>query len=524
MNVFDDLVNELKEEDLLEEAVSSDDKGSDVTEAPQQKAPSPPVKKRNQPPQTRKAAVPPSPSKPSESRRAEAEAAKAEYFKKRAMDEVSYLQMVEHVISGVEREQMKMVSPPFDDLRVKKLLHEYVKISGANDLERQAEFEFQLLEETEAWHNALAERDARITIGHLRRFCETTRPALSSPALVSVARFYRNSPFSEAVRNKFELVITRVFTKGTGTDKRELVFSHDEIVEHIKGLYAEWNSVAMYPEDDDDPEGLLLAIKFQDFVNTAECAEEFRDLVQDDFFKKLRNFKASTKERFLAPVIVAAAVECNVRIGNRYADLVVLEKEKANRKIRDEQNGVIIEKVVSEVTTKTSELVDILDKKGAHPKEEGKSLDESAKEAIQAVKESEIFSQLSDPERVGSVFRINRWLIAIAALTLVATLGLYAWVEMSGAGGTTNENVAQVQLGGSGLDQYYKAPRVSNGILYAVVTEKWDALSKEQKRELLENTVELGETLDYSKVHLFNSAGKTVGAAHGDKVSVRDMK
>jgi len=48
-----------------------------------------------------------------------------EYFRKRAMDEVTGLQMVEHVLSGVEREQMKTVPKPYDDLPVKLALHDF---------------------------------------------------------------------------------------------------------------------------------------------------------------------------------------------------------------------------------------------------------------------------------------------------------------------------------------------------------------------------------------------------------------
>ena len=41
-----------------------------------------------------------------------------EYFRKRAIDEVAGLQMVDHVLSGVEREQMKLIPKPFDDIPV----------------------------------------------------------------------------------------------------------------------------------------------------------------------------------------------------------------------------------------------------------------------------------------------------------------------------------------------------------------------------------------------------------------------
>jgi len=52
-----------------------------------------------------------------------------------------------------------------------------------------AQAEFRLMQETENWYSALSHRDKYITVAHLRRYCETSRPALSAQALISLARF-----------------------------------------------------------------------------------------------------------------------------------------------------------------------------------------------------------------------------------------------------------------------------------------------------------------------------------------------
>src|SRR5437870_1458645 len=49
----------------------------------------------------------------------------SEFFKKRAVDEVASLQMVEHVLTGVEREFMQIVPKSFDDFNTKRALHAF---------------------------------------------------------------------------------------------------------------------------------------------------------------------------------------------------------------------------------------------------------------------------------------------------------------------------------------------------------------------------------------------------------------
>ncbi|HEX8636819.1 MAG TPA: hypothetical protein VF692_02055, partial [Pyrinomonadaceae bacterium] len=99
-----------------------------------------------------------------------------EFYRKRAMEEVSGLQMVEHVLSGVEREQMKSAPQNYNDITAKKALHDFLQIADNVNSTEHAQAEFQLMQETETWCSALSHRDKRVSVAHLRRFCETTRP------------------------------------------------------------------------------------------------------------------------------------------------------------------------------------------------------------------------------------------------------------------------------------------------------------------------------------------------------------
>ena len=112
-----------------------------------------------------------------------------DFYRKRAIAEVSSLQMVEHVLSGIEREYLKIVPKSYDDLQAKKALHQFIQVHADPSSTDYAEAEFRLMRETEAWSTALAARDAKISPAHRRRFCEHSRPGLSSQALMSLGRF-----------------------------------------------------------------------------------------------------------------------------------------------------------------------------------------------------------------------------------------------------------------------------------------------------------------------------------------------
>ena len=375
MNIFENLIDELKEENLLEETVfktNAEEKKPVVSQENVREEDtaftnksdneSKILSQKNLPGEAANKTdidivQPETDDKPSGG---------AEFYSKRAIDEVSFLRMVEHVFAGIEREQMKIVPKPFDDLEVKKFLHTFLQVSKDLNQNEQAQAEFQLLQETENWYSALTHRDKRISINHLRRYCETTRPPLSSPALVALARFYRNSPYSEQARGKFDFVITRLFSRDIENEHREMVFSREELVAHLKGLYAEWSSVPLYSTDEDDSEILLIALRFEDFITEATVAGNFDELIKNDFFNRLRLFKKETNENFFAPLVVAADIESNIRIGNRYVEL--LEKEKSNKTSFEDKYGFLHDQTISDATGKTFQLVELLSRKNELPK------------------------------------------------------------------------------------------------------------------------------------------------------------
>ncbi len=461
---------------------------------------------------------------------------KPEFYQERASLEVSGLQIVEHILSGVEREQMKILPKSYNDLEVKKALHSFIQISQNSNSAEHAQAEFQLMQETESWYSSLSHRDKHISVAHLRRYCENTRPALSTQALSSLARFYRNSPYSESVRNKFDLVITRLFSKEIGSDKRTVVLNRDEIIRSLTGLYDEWSSISLYSTDEEDSEVLLAAFKFEDFMTEADNAESFDELIRNDFFNRLRLFKESTGEQFFAPLIAATAVESNIRIGNRYIELLNVEREKGEAEKLENKYGFLHDQVISDATSKTLQLVELLKEKKelveilkvkkvrrAEPVKESQKVEKRGNNLKTNTgkteeKRKEIFSIPKSQEKIGSYFS-NRVILAITVLIIVASIGFYMKSNNSSSAAVSS-NVKKVNLENSSLKNFVREANISDEIFTGTVEASWDNLNKEKKEEILKKILSIGDDKGFKKVQLQNETNKIVGSATSDKLEL----
>ena len=196
-------------------------------------------------------------------------------------------------------------------------------------------------------------------------YCETTRPVLSPQALAALARFYRNAPFSEPVRSKFDLVMTRYFAREIGNDIRKLLLSRDEIIEKLNEFYAEWSSIPLYANEEDESNIVLAAIKLEELMTEAEETETFETLIKSDFFNRLRDFKENTHDNFFSPLLIATAIESNVRIGNRVLELLIKEKENSSIQSFEEKYGSNQDQIISDVICKTIRIANIFEGKFA---------------------------------------------------------------------------------------------------------------------------------------------------------------
>lgn len=508
MSVFEELIDELKEENLLEETVFSS-KGVSAPAA--QVEPEPEVEKADDDFDLLDSkAAEEFVEKPADEREA---------HRRRAMDEVSSLQMVEHVLSGIEREHMKMSPQTFDDLEVKKALHKYLQINAPINSDEHSQAEYNLFQETEKWFSALAKRDNSISVANVRRFCENSRPVLSSQALIALARFYRNSPYSEAVRGKFDFVMTKLFSREVGEEKRRLLFGRVEMLTHIKTLYSNWASLSIVPADDHDggPSVAEAVAGFEGFVSEAETSTSFDELITSDFFNRIRLFKENTAELFYETPVIASAMECNVRMGNRFVELVQNDRMATGEDSIEEKYGYSYDTIISGAASKTLLLLDLL----REAREADEPLEAPKKEtANDAPAKTVSFERAPVLESNRGLVAVNKWLVAVTVIVIALSAGVYFWSENAAKADDGVEVAPAVNIAGTDLTQHVREASTSSETLYGVLQPTWDALSEDEQKQFLSKAFDFAKARGMKKVNLLNSRGRTVGYAAPDRLEI----
>ncbi|MEO7659024.1 MAG: hypothetical protein ABIV48_05365, partial [Pyrinomonadaceae bacterium] len=438
-----------------------------------------------------------------------------DFYRKRAVDEVSNLQMVEHVLTGVEREYMKVAPNVFDDFNAKKALNVFLHIVDDENSTDHQEAEHRLMRETEAWCTHIAKRDQSVPVSSLRQYCEKSRPALSSRALIALARFYRNLPHSESVRAKFDFVITRLFSRPAGNEGRVCLFTHKEILNHINTLYREWSSIALYTADEDESKVLLTALSFEDLAIEAESAGTFDQLIERDFFGRVRNFKSSISELFYAPHVTAAAIDANVRIGNAYVRLIDRERQRSDPDSIQSKYGDIHDDSIADGTARTLDLGELL--RDRETPDEGEP-------AVVKLEDTETYEEESDREEdienqvhsglplhlklIHQIKTVNKILLVASIILIAASFGLVFLSNNTVADQPTTEGVTVLEIKDENLAEFLITGRLSRKIFYGVLRPSWDALPKEKQEKFLEKALEAGKEQGYSQVHLLTEKGK----------------
>ena len=442
-----------------------------------------------------------------------------EFYRKRAMDEVSSLQMVEHVLAGVEREHMKMPAASYDDLEVKKALHRFLRVANEPGTEVHADAEYALLHETQQWHSALSARDKNVSVANIRRFCENSRPVLSSQALIALARFYRNSSFTEEVRKKFDFVMTRLFSRDAGLEKRKLLFQRFEMIGHIKTLYGNWSSITYHTTDDNKADIELAVQRFDNLVEHFETADTFDKLLNADVFGTIRKYKESCGELFYVPDVVAAAVDCNVRLGNTYVELLFKERAEKGANALESKYGYVYDQAASEATNKTLLLANLL--KQNPDEHESVTADKPAfeQESFVLPSSNAVIGNTGSRQSAG-IFGINKWLFVITILVVIAGGGVYLWADKFAGSDSTITVASELDLEGTDLKSHLSMVRVSHETGYGVTKPSWDALSENEQREFLKKVLQFAQSKGLNKVNLLNYKGKTVAYASQDKLEL----
>jgi hypothetical protein len=256
-------------------------------------------------------------------------------FYKRKGEEAVSLRIVEKLISEIELSLARSRTEFFSIEPIKNGLQ---KLRDANESTPQTDLlqtEFELGQAFENWRSVLAERDRAIEAYHIRRYCDGSAGPIPSEVFLALARFYRNLPHSTAVQSKFDLAITRAYSTGNISGRRSALLPRWELAARIAENFDEW---------DDNPK---FAIKFASgpiigsfdesdspfdvLIREISEIEALDDFVVGNFFETIRTLKQGLGEEFYDPMLVAAAVECNLLVGNTFNYLVA----KANQKLGD---------------------------------------------------------------------------------------------------------------------------------------------------------------------------------------------
>ena len=538
MNVFEELVVELKEENLLEETVVDEQLAAAAASA---------IDRTDEPNKVEDddllsdvSLVDASDEEPADIA-LEPQAVPAEdtepvlpinvkkgpqFYQKRAIAEVSSLQMVEHVITGVEREYLKMVPRTFDDFNAKKTLNAFLNVTGDVDSDEHKTAEFNLMQETEAWCSALGERDKNIPVSSFRLYCENSRPALSSQAMLGLARFYRNLPYSETARAKFDFIITRLFSRPVDGEKRACLFQRDEALKHVNTLYSEWSSVPLYDADSDESKVLLTALSFEDLATEAENAGNFDRLIESDFFGRLRLFKESINELFYAPQVTAAAIEGNVRIGNAYVELLERERRKVDDESLQSKYGDLHADTVSDAAARTLDLVELLRNPAVHlpvheADDDGPAVQTTAEQprAVHVAAASENKPDTLVQKLVANVKGVNRLFLGVSVLLIAASVGIWLWANVTEEQ-ISSHGVSAISLEGNFLGEHLRSAKVSQEILYGMVKPSWDALPKEKRQEYVQKILSACKDYNCTQVNLLNKDGKVAAYASATRLDI----
>ena len=241
-----------------------------------------------------------------------------------------HLRIVDEFLTQMELTLLKSSPVSFDIRSVKAGLNE-LRDASKVDPERQKRIEFQISHELVQWRQHLAERDEKIEAYHIRRYCDGLKSPLDNEVFIALARFYRGMDYSRQSMSKFDLAMTRAFTSQLGELRRCLIADRDTLSARIAAHYANWDRMPV--GDQGSPRDVQV---FDRYVDECFSIDEFAILTDSKLFDRVREFKSELAERFFRPTVVAAAIECNIALGNRLNVLMAKAAENLGERLGSE--------------------------------------------------------------------------------------------------------------------------------------------------------------------------------------------
>lgn len=431
----------------------------------------------------------------------------------RAEDDVASMQLIEHVFDGIESETARSASTVANHLNARKALASIVQFNGSVGDPELAQAESVLAVELKVWRSDLESRDARIDPARLRLFCENSRPALSPKALIALGGLYRTAELSDGVRDKFDFVMTRLFSCETDEVRREARFGRGETIDQIQKLYKKWS--AEIPEQPaSEREYVRDAVaKFASFIERIQAAPTFADLFRTDLPASLSEFKRSLGELMFEPEIMASLLECNIAIGNRFVEIAATEKKAYGREAVRSKYGEGFDQVATESAVRTLRLVELL---------ENHDLETAETE----VKHEQLPAATPKKNKVGrrtprfNFFGVNKWLLGATIATVVLGVGLYSYGDIFDVSTKGIQVAKDVDLSTSDVGSYFSKGRASESILYVVASPEWESLSKDAQKATIQKALAQGRKNGMKSVQILNGKGEGIAYASDTRMDI----
>jgi len=502
MNVFEDLVVELKEENLLENTVM-DHGARSINGAPLKASDISVSVASNGNHKASKVG----------NREDYRPAPNAKQVKKQLSEQLSALQLIEFVLSAAENLEGS-ATQPFDDLPVKKAFHRYNQAGSDQDSNDFFEAESELISSLSDWEDNLAKRDSQIQPSAIRLYTETANPPLSPQALFAMLRFYRGVPVSEWSYTKFDFIVTRLFSKLGDGDKRAMICSRSEIVRHLTERYAEWGMDGFKSLPADDPEIAMLGLSFDDFGNEAERTANLKTIVSSQLCERFLEHKRSAGALFFIPKITAAAIEANLKISSKIIDLIGFENEKGGAGRISGLN----EALMSEAIARTVNIGAVIDSDVEELPER-----QNSRQTLKTPRTERPRNSRSNSQKVrgSSLFGVNKWLLMATILCVIASAGIYVWAEYFTTETAVNNGVKTAQIDNPDLKQFIQTAKISGSMLYAVATPEFEQMKEDQQREFLRKLQNDGVQKGYDRVSLMSAQGKILAYATKDRIEFK---
>ncbi len=111
------------------------------------------------------------------------------------------------------------------------------------------------------------------------------------------------------------------------------------------------------------------------------------------------------------------------------------------------------------------------------------------------------------------LFAVNRWMVVLTVITVVASIGVYVWADQAAVTDTGVVKAKVETISDAKLGEHIKTARSTKETFYGVLQPTWNQLNEDQQKELLQNAWAYAKNKGFRRVLLLNDRGRTIGFA-----------